>query len=107
MFGKLGDIAGMMKQAKEMQNKMEAVQKTLANTEVKGSSNCGTVEAVATCDLLLKHIKISNECLATENQEIIEEKVLQAANNALAEAKIVAGSKMAEVTGDLNLPGMN
>ena len=101
MFGKFGEIAGMMKQAKEMQKNMEKMQKELAVTEVKATSSCGSIEVTATCDLEFKNIRISDDCLGNMSKEIIEEKILEAVNNSLNEAKALASSKMSEISGDL------
>ena len=106
MFGKLGDMAGMLKQAKDMQKNMQKVQEDLASLEVSGKSSCGHVEVVATCDLVIKRISIANECLETSDSEIVEGMVLEATNNALNGAKMTAQEKMSEITGGLNLPGM-
>jgi DNA-binding YbaB/EbfC family protein len=96
MFGKLGDLSKMMKQAKEMNSQLEEVQKKLADIEVKGESSCGKVTALATCDMVLKKVHISPECIDTSDHEIVEEKVLEACNNALAKAKAEAGNLMNE-----------
>ena len=106
MFGKLGDMAGMMKQAKEMQKNMKKVQDELPSIEVSGKSSCGRVEAVATCDLVMRRISIANDCLETADSEIISGAVLEAVNQALNAAKMTAQEKMAEITGGLNLPGL-
>ena len=101
MFGKFSEIAGMMKQAKEMQKNMEKMQEELAVTEVKATSCCGSIEAIATCDLELKNIKICEDCIENMSKEILEEKILEAVNNSLNEAKTLASSKMSEISGDL------
>ena len=106
MFGKLGDMAGMLKQAKDMQKNMEKVQEELASLEVSGKSDCGRVEVVATCDLIIKRVSIANECLETSDSGIVEGLVLEATNSALNNAKMRAQEKMSEITGGLNLPGM-
>ena len=101
MFGKFGEIAGMMKQAKEMQQNMEKMQNELAVTEVKATSSCGSIEATSTCDFKLTNIKICDDCIESMSKENLEEKIVEAVNNSLEEAKALASSKMSEVTGDL------
>jgi len=107
MFGKLGDMAGMMKKAQAMQKNMALAQDELAQTEVSGSSDCGLVKVTATCDMTIKRITIQQECVATQDSEIIENKVLMAVNNAITAAKMQAQSKMSELTGGLNIPGLS
>lgn len=107
MFGKLGDMAGMMKKAQEMQRNMAAVQEELAQTEVTGSSSCGKVQVTTTCDMIIKRVEIQQECFDTKDPEIMENQVLEAVNDAIASAKNKAQEKMAEITGGLNIPGMS
>ena len=106
MFGKLGDMAGMMKKAKEMQENMAATQEELAQTEVKGCSDCGSVEVTATCDMTIKRVNIKQECFDTNDPEIMENQVLSAVNSAIAAAKAETQAKMSELTGGLNIPGL-
>ena len=106
MFGKLGDMAGMLKKAQEMQKNMKKVQDELKNQEVSATSGNNKVTAVATCDISIKRITISSECLQTNDPEIIENLVTEAVNNAIETAKTVAQSKMAELTGGLDIPGL-
>jgi len=106
MFGKLGDMAGMMKQAHDMQKNMKNVQDELESLEVSGKSSCGRVEIVATCDLIVKRASIAPEVLETADPSIVEKLVVEATNSALDAAKMTAQSKMSDITGGLNLPGM-
>jgi len=106
MFGKLGDMAGMMKQAHEMQKNMKKMQDELASLEVSGKSRCGRVEVIATCDLIVKRLSIPHEVLQTEDPGIVEQMVVEATNSAIDAAKMTAQEKMSEITGGLNLPGM-
>ena len=106
MLGKLGDMAGMLKKAREMQSNMGKAQEELAAMEVRGVSGCGNVEVAATCDLCVTRVSIKNECAATGDAGIIEAAVLDAVNNALDEAKMKAKEKMGELTGGFDLPGI-
>ena len=107
MFGKLGEMAGMMKKAQEMQKNMAAAQEELAQTEVTGSCECGKVEVTATCDMTIKRVTINQECFETKDPEILESMVLSATNNAIAAAKDQTQKKMSELTGGLNIPGLS
>ena len=107
MFGKLGDMAGMMKRAQEMQRNLAAAQEKLAQTEVKGASDCGNVEVTATCDMTIRRVQIKKECLDTGDPEIVEKKVLAATNAAIVAAKEVTREKMTELTGGLDIPGLS
>ncbi len=106
MFGKLGEMAGMLKQAKDMQKNMEKLQDELSSLEVVGKSYCGRVAVIATCDLMIQRVSIANDCLETADSSIVEGLVLEATNNALNIAKLTAQEKMTAITGDLKLPEM-
>ena len=107
MFGKLGDMAGMLQKAQEMQKNMGRVQEELAEQEVTGQTLCGKVEVVMTCDLVVKRVTIKEESIETADAEIVQDLVLAATNNAIDIAKNTAKEKMAEITGGLNIPGMS
>ena len=106
MFGKLGDMAGMMKQAQQMQKSMKKIQDELPSLEVSGKSSCGRVEIIATCDMVVKRAVIAPALLETTDVSVLEESVVEATNNAIDAAKTTAQSKMAEITGGLDLPGL-
>lgn len=106
MFGKLGDMAGMMKKAQEMQKNMASTQEELSNTEVKGGSANGEIEIAITCDMIIQRINIKQECLDANDKEILEALLLDATNNAISTAKQKTQEKMSELTGGLNIPGL-
>lgn len=106
MLGKLGDMAGMLKKAREMKENMGQAQEELAAMEVNGISNCGNVEVVATCDMRVTRVSVKNECAATGDAEIIEAATLDAVNKALDAAKEKAKEKMSELTGGFDIPGI-
>ena len=105
MFGKIGDMGGMMKKAYEMKKTIGIIQEELEGIEVKGV--CGSsVEVTVSADMKVKQIKIAPEVVVEGNTEKLEDLVLIAINNALDEAKKVSQQKMAQVTGGLNIPGL-
>lgn len=105
MFGKIGDMGGMLKKAYEMKKELEKIKEQLADVEVKGVFGT-SVEAVATGAMKIKSIKIAPEIVKEGNAEKIEDMVTIAVNNALNEAQKLAQSKMSVVTGGLNIPGL-
>ncbi|NOY75404.1 MAG: YbaB/EbfC family nucleoid-associated protein [Kiritimatiellaeota bacterium] len=106
MFGKLGDMAGMLKKAREMQENMGKAQNELAEIEVKGVSDCGNAEVVVTCDMRLTAVTIKKECVESGDSEIVAAAILSAVNNALEVAKLNAKEKMSELAGGFDIPGL-
>lgn len=107
MFGKLGDIAGLMKKVRQIQEDMGKIQGELAQLEVNGTSGDGQVEVTAGGDFTIKRIIIKPECVQSNDAKLLEGLVLTAVNNALDKAKMLAKERVSEITGGLNVPGLS
>jgi DNA-binding YbaB/EbfC family protein len=99
-LGNLGDIAGMIKKAKEMQGNMKKVREELESLEVAGE--CGLVKVVAKGDLSVKDVVIDPAAIGASKEEL-EKMTLEAVNNALSGVKAHSQEKMKEVTGGLDI----
>jgi DNA-binding YbaB/EbfC family protein len=99
-----GDMMGMMKQAKQLQERMEALQQEIAATEIEGSAGGGLVKVVMTGKSEMKKIHIDPSLLKPEESEILEDLIVAAANDARARAEAALAEKMREMTGGLQLP---
>ena len=93
----------MLIKAKKMQKKMQEVQKNLKSIEVEGSAGGSLVTVILTGDYEIKLIKISDEA-KKESQEVINDLIVAAYNNAKENLKKKSAEKLAEVTGGVNLP---
>ena len=99
-----GDMMDMMKQAKELQGKMEQLQAEVSAMEVAGSSGGGLVSVVMTGKSEMKRVKIDPSLLKPEEAEIVEDLIVAAVNDARAKAEAALADKMRELTGGLQLP---
>jgi DNA-binding YbaB/EbfC family protein len=95
-----------MKQATRMQEKIERVQSEMADQTVEATSGGGAVKVTAKCDGSLASIKIDPAAVNPADVSLLEDMVLAAANNALAQAKKISDAEMGKVTQGFNLPGM-
>ena len=95
-----------MKQATRMQEKIERVQSEIADKTVEATSGGGAVKVTAKCDGSLASIKIDPAAVNPADVSLLEDMVLAAANNALAQAKKISDAEMGKVTQGFNLPGM-
>lgn len=95
-----------MKQATRMQQQIERVQNEMANKTVEATSGGGVVKITAKCDGSLAAIKIDPAAVNPADVALLEDLVLAAVNNALAQAKETSNTEMGKVTQGLNLPGM-
>ena len=65
-------LAGLMKQAQQMQENMKKVQDELATTEVEGQSGAGMVKVVMTCRHDVKRVTI-DESLLKDDKDMLED----------------------------------
>ena len=97
------NFTDMLSKAKDMQDKMKEAQEQIKRIEVEGQAGGGLVKVVLTGDYELKLILISDEA-KKEEQEIINDLIMAAYNNAKANLKKKSAEELSKVTGGLNLP---
>lgn len=102
----MSSIGKLMKQAARMQREMETIQAQLAERTVDATSGGGAVKVVATCEGLLKSIKVDPEALNADDAEVLEDMILTAANQALGEAKRIYNEELGKVTAGMGMPGL-
>ncbi len=98
------DMMKMMKQAKEMQDKMMSMKADLENIEVEGQAGGGMVTATATCGKTLKSVKISPEVITPEDPEMLEDLICAAVNDAMAKADAKTAEETKAMMGGMGLP---
>lgn len=103
MFGNLGEMANLIKKAKDIQKNMAELKDEMARTEFSASSPDQEVVVVVSGDFQVKSIKIAPSIAANENLGNI---ITSTANSALIAAKSAMQSKMQELTGGMNIPGL-
>jgi len=108
------NIAQMMKQAQQMQKRLQDAQTELANTEFTAISGNGAVTAVCDGQGKFKSIKLTKSALNPENPdsvdsdsvEMLEDLITTAMNQATAQATSEMQTKMKALTGGINIPGL-
>lgn len=103
-MGGIGDMAKMMGQAKEMQERMAELQKELATTEIGGESGAGLVKAKATAKGVLTGLDIDPSIFNAEEKEVVEDLILAAVKDAQAKANERSQEEMQKLTEGLGLP---
>ena len=93
----------MLQKAKEMQEKMKNAQDQIKNIEVEGISGGNLVKVILKGDYELKSIIIS-ENAKKEKQEIINDLIIAAYNNAKQNLKKKSSEELSKITGGLNIP---
>ena len=104
----MADFMGLMKQAAQLQSKMQALQAELDTIEVEGSAGGGMVSVRLTANGDLKGVKVDDSLMKPSEKEILEDLLVAAHADARRKAEAVLQEKMKAVTGGLPLPpGMN
>jgi DNA-binding YbaB/EbfC family protein len=102
----MSSIGKLMKQAARIQRQLETKQAELASRTVEATSGGGVVKVVAKCDGTIAAIKIDPQAVNPSDVTMLEDLVLTAANNALAQAREIQNQEMGSVAGGLPLPGL-
>jgi hypothetical protein len=98
-----GNIGNMMKQAQALQANMQKVQAEIAQMEVTGESGGGMVKVTISGKHEARRVQIEPAVLA-EGQEMLEDLVTAAINDAVHKLEAASQAKLASVMGGLQLP---
>ncbi len=97
-----GGIAGLMKQAQQMQENMRKAQEELAQTEVEGQSGAGMVKVVMTCGHNVRRVTIDPTVM--DDKEMLEDLIAAALNDAVRRVEATSQERLAGFSAGLNLP---
>jgi DNA-binding YbaB/EbfC family protein len=100
----LGDMMGLMKQAAQLQTKMQEMQAELDRIEVEGAAGGGMVTMTLTAKGELKGVKIDDSLMKAEEKEILEDLLVAAHADGRRKAEAVMQEKMKSLTGGMPLP---
>lgn len=103
MFGK-GGMGAMMKQAQQMQERMQKAQQEIANLEVIGEAGAGMVKVTMLGNHNVRRVAIDPSLMTEDDQEMLEDLIAAAVNDAVRRVEVASKEKMAAVTGGMNLP---
>jgi hypothetical protein len=98
-----GQLAGLMKQAQQMQENMRKLQEQLATVEVEGQSGAGLVKVVMTCKHDVKRVSIDPSLLG-DDKDMLEDLVAAAFNDALRRAESTTQEKLGSLSAGMGLP---
>jgi nucleoid-associated protein EbfC len=98
-----GQLAGLMKQAQQMQENMRKLQEQLAAVEVEGQSGAGLVKVVMTCKHDVKRVVIDPSLLG-DDKDMLEDLVAAAFNDAVRRVESTTQEKMGDLTSGMGLP---
>ncbi len=98
------NLAGLMKQASQMQQKMAELQTALDALEVTGEAGAGMVAVVLTGKGAMKSLRLDPKLLDPEEAETLQDLILAAHADAKRKSEAAAAAEMQKLTGGLELP---
>lgn len=98
------NLMDMMKQAKQLQEKMQEMQASVEAVNETGTSGAGLVTVTLNGKGVLSAVKIDPSLLKEGESEILEDLIVAAHADAKSKIEVTLQSKMQELTGGLQLP---
>jgi DNA-binding YbaB/EbfC family protein len=98
------NLAGLMKQAQEMQTKMQEMQSKLEGMEIEGVSGAGMVAVTLNGKGDLRRVKIDPKLADPAETEMLEDLIVAAHRDAKSKIEVMTQDEMQKVTGGLQLP---
>ncbi|MCI5077761.1 YbaB/EbfC family nucleoid-associated protein [Oricola sp.] len=98
------DIMGLMSKAKEMQEKMQAMQAEMETMTADGTAGGGMVTVTLTGKGVMQGVKIDPSMFKEDDVEILEDLILAAHNDAKAKIEAIVAEKTKEMTAGLPIP---
>lgn len=105
-LGDLGKMGGILKQAMEMKGRIEELKGQLGDFRVEASVGGGMVTIVMNGNMEAVSITIDPELINRDDPETLEGMVCAAINAGVSKTQELVKSKMTELTGGVDLPGM-
>ena len=107
MFGGLGNLASMIRQAQQIGGRLEGLNETLRGKRVTGSGGGGLVEVEVNGLQEMIACRIDPGLFAQQDRELVEDLVRAATNDAVSKARLLHGDAMKELMGGADIPGLN
>lgn len=96
-------LAGLMKQAQQMQENMQKMQASLGSVEVEGQSGAGMVKVTMNCQYGVRRVAI-DDSLLKDDKDMLEDLIAAAMNDAVRRVETTRQEKMSGMTAGMPLP---
>jgi len=98
------NLAGLMKQAQQMQSKMEDMQSKLEAMEITGEAGAGLVKVILNGKGTLRKVMLDKKIVDPSETEMLEDLIVAAHRDAKTKIDAASAEEMQKVTGGLQLP---
>ena len=105
MFNK-GGFGNIVKQAAQMQARLQKVQQEMQEKTAEGTAGGGMVTVVANGKQEVVSIKINKEVVNPDDVEILQDMLMEATNAALKKISKEVSDAVSQITGGMNIPGL-
>lgn len=95
-----------LKQAQQLQVRLNQVQKELETETVQATSGGGVISVTCTGKQIVTSISVDQSVVDPEDVEMLQDLILAAVNEALIKSQELAAARIGEITGGMKLPGM-
>lgn len=102
----LGNLQGMLKQALDVKNRIDELKEKLGDEQVEATAGGGMVKVVMTGKFELVSLKIDPEVVNKDEVEMLETLMVAAVNEAVRKVQDLIKSKMQDLTGGIDVPGL-
>lgn len=101
-----GQLAGLMKQAQQMQENMQKMQAQLGSIEVEGQAGAGMVKVTMNCQYGVRRVAIDDSLLkdSANDKEMLEDLIAAAMNDAVRRVESTRQEKMSGMTAGIPMP---
>jgi len=106
MFKGLGNMAGLLRQAQEMQGRVRELQDRLGTLRIDGTAGGGMVTVTVSGQQKMLACRIEPELLSAGDAEVLQDLIVAATNQALDNAREVAQRELAQLSDGMELPGL-
>ncbi|MFP3999979.1 MAG: YbaB/EbfC family nucleoid-associated protein [Desulfobacterales bacterium] len=100
------NMGKLMKQAQQLQNKMNKLQEEMADKTVEATAGGGMVKVVANGKQQIVSISIEKEVVDPEDVEMLQDLIVASVNEALTRSQEMVSEEMNKLTGGMNIPGL-
>ncbi len=106
MFKGLGNIASLMRQATQMNGRMEEIQERLKEKRAVGSSGAGMVEVEVNGQGEVLHVRLDEALVAKADREMLEDLLPAAINDAREKAQQLHAEELKTIADGMDVPGL-